>query len=63
MISSVMVLIDCTCTMMTQDVHKYQDKMGETGAGITCEEEINMELDNSFTNKWGDYLLQSTAKT
>ncbi|KAF8225238.1 hypothetical protein L208DRAFT_1506819, partial [Tricholoma matsutake] len=26
--------------------------MGETGAGITCEEEINMELDNPFKNKW-----------
>ena len=48
---------------MTQDVHKYRDEMGETGAGITREEEINMELDNSFTNKWGDCLLQSTAET
>ncbi|KAF8223533.1 hypothetical protein L208DRAFT_1316273, partial [Tricholoma matsutake] len=48
---------------MTQDVCKYWDKMGETGAGITCEEEINMELNNSFTNKCGDFLLQSTVET
>ncbi|KAF8235969.1 hypothetical protein L208DRAFT_1253789 [Tricholoma matsutake] len=37
---------------MTQDVRKYCNKMWETGAGITHEEEINMELDNPFMNKW-----------
>ncbi|KAF8219769.1 hypothetical protein L208DRAFT_1546306, partial [Tricholoma matsutake] len=48
---------------MTQDVCEYHDKMGETGAGITHEKEISMELDNPFMNKWGDCLLQSTAET
>ena len=51
MISLVMVLIDFTCTRIMQDVCKYQNKMGETGAGITHKEEINMKLNNSFTNK------------
>ena len=51
-----MVLMNFACTRMMQDVCKYQDEMGETGAGITCEEEINMELNNSFTNKWGECL-------
>ena len=27
--------------------------MKETGNGIQCEEDIDMSLDNSFTNKWG----------
>jgi hypothetical protein len=27
--------------------------MGETGAGITREDEINMDKENAFTNKWG----------
>jgi hypothetical protein len=26
--------------------------MGETGAGITSEDQINMDLDKEFTNKW-----------
>jgi hypothetical protein len=26
--------------------------MGETGAGITSEDQINMDEDNEFTNKW-----------
>ncbi|PCH41829.1 hypothetical protein WOLCODRAFT_159341 [Wolfiporia cocos MD-104 SS10] len=30
----------------------YLEEMGETGAGITWEDEIDMSLDNSFTNKW-----------
>jgi hypothetical protein len=38
---------------MTQDVRKYRDEMGQTGAGIMHEEEINMELKNTFTNRWG----------
>jgi hypothetical protein len=30
--------------------------MGETGAGITSEDQINMDQDNEFTNKWSTYL-------
>jgi len=30
--------------------------MGETGAGITKEEEIDMSQENVFTTKWGTYL-------
>jgi hypothetical protein len=29
--------------------------MGETGAGITSEDQINMSVSNAFTNKWGKY--------
>ena len=38
---------------MMHDVHKYWDAMGETGAGIVHEEEINMEVDNKLTRSWG----------
>ena len=30
--------------------------MGETGAGITSEDQIDMDQDNDFTNKWSTYL-------
>ena len=29
--------------------------MGETGAGITSEDQINMDDDNEFMNKWSEY--------
>jgi len=38
---------------MTQDVCKYQDEMGETGAEIVEEEEIDMEKDNKLAWSWG----------
>ena len=38
---------------MAKDVQKYQDEMGETGAGIVHEDEIDMSLENSFTRSWG----------
>jgi hypothetical protein len=41
---------------MTQDVHKYRDMMGETGAGIIHEEDIDMEHNNSLTQSWGMFL-------
>lgn len=31
--------------------------MGETGAGIDAEDEIDMTEENTFTNKWGTYFL------
>ncbi|KAF8158711.1 hypothetical protein BJ912DRAFT_866509, partial [Pholiota molesta] len=36
----------------------YTEEMGETGAGITREDEIDMSLTNSFTTKWG--IIQQT---
>jgi ABC-type ATPase with predicted acetyltransferase domain len=56
-------LTDFAFTRMTQDVRKHQDEMGETGTGITHEEEINMELDNTFTNKWGERSLHGATET
>ena len=38
---------------MVQDIHKYHDMMGETGAGIILEEDIDMERNNSLTQSWG----------
>ena len=38
---------------MTEEVHKYHDMMGETGAGIMREEDIDMECNNSLTQSWG----------
>ena len=29
--------------------------MGETGAGISSEDQINMEIPNQFTMKWGKF--------
>ncbi|KAF8240324.1 hypothetical protein L208DRAFT_1234094, partial [Tricholoma matsutake] len=37
---------------MTKDVWKYQDEMGETGAGIILEEEIDVDADDPFTRSW-----------
>jgi len=34
-------------------------EMGETGAGITSEDQINMEVSNEFTNKWGKFSVLS----
>ncbi|KAG2084741.1 uncharacterized protein F5147DRAFT_782369 [Suillus discolor] len=37
---------------MSEITCKYMDEMGETGVGITQEDEINMDVKNSFTTKW-----------
>ncbi|KAJ7592469.1 hypothetical protein C8J56DRAFT_1044948 [Mycena floridula] len=37
---------------MQQKTLAYTRDMGETGAGIEREEDINMELNNAFTSKW-----------
>jgi len=42
---------------MLEDVQEFQNEMGETGAGITREDEINMDQENPFTNKWGTLAL------
>lgn len=34
----------------------HKKTMGETGAGITRADEIDMTKENHFTNKWGMYL-------
>jgi hypothetical protein len=41
---------------MTKITNKHNATMGETGAGITTQEEIDMSQDNAFTTKWGTYL-------
>jgi hypothetical protein len=38
---------------MVQEICRYRDMMGETGAGIMREEDIDMERDNSLTQSWG----------
>jgi hypothetical protein len=35
----------------------HKTTMGETGAGITRADEIDMTQENHFTNKWGTYLV------
>src|SRR6266487_3070964 len=37
--------------------------MGETGAGITAEDQIDMEKPNMFTNKWGVHLWTSSISS
>ena len=46
---------------MSAITRKYMDEMGETGAGITREDEINMDIKNSFTTKWGSYLCDTMS--
>ncbi|KAF7372946.1 hypothetical protein MSAN_00501600 [Mycena sanguinolenta] len=41
---------------MSQITRGYIVEMGETGAGIQSVAEIDMNVRNSFTNKWGAYL-------
>ncbi|KAG2081072.1 uncharacterized protein F5147DRAFT_661003 [Suillus discolor] len=48
---------------MSEITCKYMDEMGETGAGITREDEINMDVKNSFTTKWGVYLYDNQLPT
>ena len=37
--------------------HEYMEEMGQTGAGIEREADINMDTPNAFTTKWGKLLL------
>ncbi|THU79017.1 hypothetical protein K435DRAFT_811066 [Dendrothele bispora CBS 962.96] len=37
---------------MIGKVNKYKNEMGETGAGLTSAEQIDMSLTNGFTTKW-----------
>jgi hypothetical protein len=41
---------------MTKITNEHKATMGETGAGITREEEIDMSQENVFTTKWGTYM-------
>jgi hypothetical protein len=40
---------------MENIMNSHKKTMGETGAGITSADEINMDETNDFTNKWGMY--------
>ncbi|KAF8232600.1 hypothetical protein L208DRAFT_1271109, partial [Tricholoma matsutake] len=51
-----LVMLTLELGSMTQDVCKYHDMMGETGAGIIHEEDIDMEHNNSLTQSWGMFL-------
>lgn len=39
---------------MQRKVKTAQALMGETGAGLTSEDQIDMSLENSLTTAWGD---------
>lgn len=40
---------------LVKDTQKYRDEMGQTGEGIASADQINMDVRNEFTNKWGQY--------
>jgi hypothetical protein len=42
---------------MSKTARKYITEMGETGAGIDNAAQIDMNVSNTFTNKWGAYLV------
>jgi hypothetical protein len=46
---------------MSEITQKYMEEMGEMGASITCEDEINMNVKNVFTTKWGMYFENSAS--
>ena len=51
---------------MSMIMQEYMDEMGQTGAGIACEDDINLTQENSFTSKWGrtvDKLLSRVILT
>jgi hypothetical protein len=44
---------------MSKITQKYMEEMGETGAGITREDDMNVK--NAFTTKWGTYIENSAS--
>jgi hypothetical protein len=40
---------------MTEKTNKYIKEMGQTGAGLQHEDEINMESNSALANKWGKH--------
>jgi hypothetical protein len=42
---------------MKERTLEYMEEMGQTGAGIQREGDINMDDPNSFTTKWGTYII------
>lgn len=47
---------------MVKETNKYTEMMGETGAGITSAEQINMTVRNEFTTKWGASIFDSISR-
>lgn len=43
----------CSSYSMSKTTRKYIEEMGETGAGIRSADDIDMTVQNEFTNKWG----------
>jgi hypothetical protein len=39
-------------TSLIQKTWEHVTSMGETGAGITSQDQINMDIDSKLTNKW-----------
>jgi hypothetical protein len=35
--------------------HKHINEMGETGAGVTREDQINTDIKTALITKWGTY--------
>ncbi len=46
---------------MQKITKRYNDEMGETGAGLKDASEINTGEKNAFTTKWGTYLQPGPA--
>jgi hypothetical protein len=44
-----------TLRRLVKKTREHLNAMGETGAGITSEDQINMDEDNEFMNKWSEY--------
>lgn len=44
------------CRMSTI-TREYMDEMGQTGAGIAREDDIDLTQENSFTSKWGKLVI------
>jgi hypothetical protein len=47
---------------MAKTTRDYNKEMGETGAGIQKAAEIDMNVKNVFTTKWGTYLYPDACR-
>jgi hypothetical protein len=46
---------------MTKITHEHNETLGKTGQGIERAEDVDMSLNNSFTNKWGKHVIHVSS--
>ncbi|KAJ7936688.1 hypothetical protein B0H13DRAFT_1853116 [Mycena leptocephala] len=54
---------DADIKRMAKTIRDFRKEMGETGAGIQNAADINTDVTNKFTTKWGTYLYPNASCT